>query len=99
MKLNTEEDLSIQKVEFSLNRKIILLILVIAGLSVMLSGCLMYIFSSSLISAFCGLVIGVTIGVLINYFLIISQRLITKIDVELAHKERDEDLRTVMKIR
>lgn len=93
-----EGDVSVEQVQIDLNKKILFFALFVAGLSILLSGCLAYIFSDSLITIFCSIVFGVTLGILINYFLIISHKFITKIDVDLSCKEETEELQTVMKL-
>lgn len=93
-----EGDVSVEQVQIDLNKKILFFALFVAGLSILLSGCLAYIFSDSLITIFCSIVFGVTLGILINYFLIISHKFITKIDVELSYKEETEELQTIMKL-
>ena len=93
-----EEDLSVESLEVVLNKRVLLLMLIVTGISILLSGCLAYIFSDSLFTIFCGLVIGVTIGVLINYFLVTSRKIVKQISVKLSKNEDTEDLCTVMKI-
>ena len=91
-------DLSIKKVELVLDRRILLSMLIVVGASIILSGCLSYIFSDSIFTALCGLVIGSTIGVLANYFILTSYKIVKKINIELSSEEGIEDIQTVMKI-
>jgi len=93
-----DRDLSVENVEIQLNKRTILTVFIITGLSIILAGCLAYIFSDSLITIFCGLVIGITIGILINYFIIISHKLVKKINIELSCEEKEDDIHTMMKI-
>jgi len=98
MKLE-ESGATIKQVELILNRKIILLMLIVIGFSIILSGYLAYIFSDSIYTILCSLVIGATLGVLANYFILISNKIVEKIDIELCDEEDiDEELQTVMKI-
>jgi len=92
------EALSVDSIEVVLNKRVLLLMLIVTGISILLSGCLAYIFSDSLFTIFCGLVIGVTIGVLINYFLVTSRKIVKQISVKLSKNEDTEDIHTVMKI-
>ena len=93
-----DRDLSVENVEMQLNKRTILTILIVTGLSIILAGCLAYIFSNSLITIFCGLVIGITIGILINYFIIISNKFVKKINIELSCEKEEDDIHTMMKI-
>lgn len=93
-----DSEISVENVEITLNRRAILAVLIITGLSILLAGCLAYIFSDSLITIFCSLVIGITIGILVNYFIIISNKLVKKIDIELSCEEETEYVKTVMKL-
>ncbi len=98
MKLE-ESGVSIKEVELILNRKIILTMLVAMAFSIVLSGYLSYIFSDSIYTVMCSLVIGTTVGVLINYFILVSNKIVEKINVELCDEDdMEEDLQTVMKI-
>jgi len=64
-----------------------------------LSGYLAYIFSDSIYTIFCSLVIGATLWVLANYFILISNKIVEKIDIELCDEDdTDEELQTIMKI-
>ena len=91
-------DLFVENVKITLNKRTILAVLLVTGLSIIIAGCLAYIFSDSLITIFCGLVIGITIGILINYFIIISNKLVKKIDIKLSCEEEEDDIHTVMKL-
>jgi len=98
MKLE-ESGATIKQVGLVLNRKIILLMLITMGFSIVLSGYLAYIFSDSIYTIFCSLVIGATLGVLANYFILISNKIVEKIDIELCDEDdTDEELQTIMKI-
>lgn len=89
-------DIDIKKVNFVLNRRILLAVLIVSGLSVLFGGCLAFVFSDSVFTVFCSLIIGVTIGILFNYLILISNRIIKKIDIEFE-SETEEELTTVMK--
>jgi len=92
-----DRNLSVENVEMLLNKRTILTVFIITGLSIILAGCLAYMFSDSLVTIFFSLVIGITIGILINYFIIISTKFVKKIDIELSCEEED-DIHTMMKI-
>ena len=81
-----EENLQINKIEFELNRKTLMLILVVIGFSIVISGWLSYTFSDSVITVLCSLIIGATIGVLLNYFIISSHEIFKKVNIETLKK-------------
>ena len=66
------DGLSVRNVEIVLDKRILILILTVVGISIILSGCLAYVFSASLFTVLFALIIGVTIGVLMNYFILTS---------------------------
>ena len=87
----------VEKAEIVLDKRVLLSILIVAGLSIILAGCLAYIFSDSLITMICGIIIGITIEIMVNYFIIVSYNLVKKIDIELSSKEEVEEIYTIMK--
>jgi len=87
----------VEKAEVVLNKGVLLLVFIVTGISIVLAGSLAYIFSDSLFTMVCGIIIGVTIGILINYFLIVSYNIIRKIDIELSGKDAVEEIYTIMK--
>ena len=89
-------DMDIKTVNFVLNRRVLLAVLIVSGLSILFGGCLAYVFSDSLFTVFCSLIIGATSGILINYLILTSRRIFKKIDIELD-SEAEEELTTVMK--
>ncbi len=93
-----DRNLSLENVEILFNKRTILTVFIITGLSVILAGCLAYMFSDSLVTIFFSLVIGITIGILIDYFIIISNKFVKKINVELSCEEEEDDIHTMMKI-
>lgn len=94
-----EENLTLKKIEIELNKKIILSILLVSFLSIVFAGCLAYIFSGSLFTVFCSLVIGITVGFLIDYLIISSQKFVKNVNIEFSCEEKSsDDLHTVMKI-
>jgi membrane protein DedA with SNARE-associated domain len=97
MKLE-ESGLSIKEVELVLNRKIILSMLIVMGFSIILSGYLSYVFSDSIYTVLCSLVFGATLGVLINYLILISNKIVEKVNIELYDEEDMEEIQTVMRI-
>ena len=91
------EDTDIKRVNLVLNQRILLSVLAVSGLSIIFGGCLAYIFSDSLFTIFCSLVIGVTIGILLNYFVLISYKVVKNVDIEFE-REDEEEPTTIMKI-
>ena len=89
-------DMDIKTVDFVLNRGVLLSVLIVSGVSFLLGGCLAFVFSDSLFTVFCSLIIGVTSGILLNYLILTSRRIVKKIDIELD-SEAEEELTTVMK--
>ncbi len=92
------KEVSVKDVEVFLNKKLMLTIMVVSGLSVILAGFLSFVFSDSLWSLLLSLVFAITLGLLINYFLIVSSKVITRVDVNLKLEEKSEDLHSVMKM-
>jgi hypothetical protein len=88
--------LSVKDVKFIINKKLIMAALVITALSFILAGCLAYYFSNSIYSVFWSLLFGVTLGVMINYFILTSFKIIKKIDIEVDSEYEEEPL-TIMK--
>ena len=95
---STDDKIDINKMEIVLNNNVILGIFVIFGLSIILSGFLSYIFSHSIITIVFGMIIGVTIGIMFNYYIIRSKKLIKDVIFEIEN-ERDENekVHTTMK--
>jgi len=93
-----ENNLRINKVELLINRKILLSMLIVVGISIIISGCLAYIFSDSIITILCSLIIGTTIGILFNYFILSSNKIVKQINIETLEKQDTEDAYTIMKI-
>ncbi|MBN2066426.1 MAG: hypothetical protein JW771_06425 [Candidatus Thermoplasmatota archaeon] len=94
-----EGELSVESLEVVLNKRLLLAIFIVTGISIILAGCLVYLFSDALVTVFCSLVIGATIGVMVNYFLIVSKSVVKTISVELTKtQESTEELQTIMKI-
>lgn len=92
-----ESNVFVEEALVVLNKHVLLLMFVVTGISMILAGCLAYIFSDSLFTLVCGIIIGVTIGVLINYFLVISYSPIRKIDIKLSARDDIEEVYTIMK--
>ena len=72
---------NLNNIKFSINDKILIIVLIINGFSILISVFLTYIFSSSLVTILCGISIGITIGVMINYFILTKYNLIKKINI------------------
>jgi hypothetical protein len=93
-----EDNLSISNIELLINRKILLSILIIIGISIIISGCLAYIFSDSIITILCSLIIGTTIGILSNYFILSTNKIVKIINIETLENQDLENSYTMMKI-
>ena len=91
-----DRELTVKEVKFVINKKVILSALIVAAFSAILAGCLAYIYSDSVYTLFWSLVFGITLGVLINYFILTSYKIIKKIDIELESEDEEEPL-TVMR--
>lgn len=94
-----DSDVFIEKAEIVFDKRVLLLIFIVTGLSLILAGCLAYIFSDSLVTILCGIIIGVTVGILINYFIIVSYNIVEKIDIKLSSRDESEEVYTIMKNR
>jgi hypothetical protein len=93
-----DDDLRISKVELSINKEILLSMLIVVGISIIISGCLAYIFSDSIITILCSLIIGTTIGILFNYFILSTNKIVKQINIETVENQDIEDSYTIMKI-
>ncbi|MEF8879403.1 MAG: hypothetical protein V5A64_03315 [Candidatus Thermoplasmatota archaeon] len=91
------KELNVEKVGVYLNKKLVLSVFIVSGLSLIFTGFLAYLFSETLLGLLSGLLFGITLGLLINYFLLVSDRMIKKVSVELICEEKQEELHTVMK--
>lgn len=96
--MDEDGNLQVTNVEFMLNNKVILTVLVITGISMLLSGCLVYLFSESFLTVICSLLIGSTVGVMANYFLLSRAKLVEEITIKTYPREAEEDLTSTMKI-
>jgi hypothetical protein len=93
-----KDDLS--NIKFSFNDKILLVILIANGFSVLISIFLTYIFSNSIITTLCAISIGVTIGIMINYFILTRYNLIKTKNIGFIQKNIEneiEEFQTIMK--
>jgi len=89
-----------KNIQFSINDKILIYLLIVNGLSISLSVFLTYIFSNSIISILCAILIGATIGVIINYFILTRFKLFKDINISLIQKNNEDELKefqTIMK--
>ncbi len=90
---------SVKQVEIGIGKKILLAILSVTGLSVILAAMLAYIFSDNFITIMCSVIFAITLGILVNYILLISKNIITRVNVDLTCEEKKEqEYHTVMKI-
>ena len=97
--MESEENvLNCTKAEVNMNKKALLVIMIVTGCSFILSGLLAYIFSHSIITIVCSLIIGATIGIMINYYVLSSSQIIKNIDIEIPIKSDEiEENKTTMK--
>lgn len=93
-----DKEVLVDNVEVFLNKKLMLTIMIMSAFSVILAGFLSYVFSDSIWTLLLSLIFAITLGLLINYFLIISSKIITSVDVNLKLEEKSEDLHSVMKM-
>ena len=93
-----DDEIDINKLELVLNKNVILAIFIVFGISIILSGFLSYIFSHSIITIIFGMIIGITIGVMCNYYIISSKKLIKEVKYEIENDEdENEKVHTTMK--
>lgn len=95
------EEIYVKRIGFEWNRKVVLFILLVSAATVFVSTELSYFFSHSFFTLSCWLVMCVTTGVLINYFVLMSYNVFRKINIEISTRkkeEQDEEFQTVMKI-
>jgi hypothetical protein len=95
--IESDNEFLVNKFEIIFNKGIILAVLLVSSFSILFGGCLAFYFSDSIFTIFFSLVIGVTIGVMLNYFLLSSKKLVKKINVELAYGDNLDET-TMMKI-
>ena len=93
-----KNNLHIRNVEFSLNVKVILAVLVVSGVCIIWSGVLAYSVSKSPLAVFFSWTLGVTLAILFDYFAISSHKIIKDIKLELSEEEEGEMIYTVMKV-
>ena len=94
-----EENLIIKKIEVEFNKKMIFSILLVTFLVIIFTGCLTYVLSDSLYTVFLSLVTGATLGFLLNFLIISSQKFVKNVDVHISCDEESiVDLHTIMKI-
>ena len=86
----------VNKIELVVNKNIILAVLIVVGGSIILSGCLSYIFSYSLFTIICSMVIGTTFGVMINYFIISTREIFKKVNIKISKEEDKRESQTIM---
>jgi len=90
--------LSCTDAKVHINKRVLLVIMIVTGCSFILSGLLAYIFSHSIITIVCSLIIGTTIGIMINYYVLSSSQIIKNIYLEIPIKtDKREETKTTMK--
>ncbi|MEF8847608.1 MAG: hypothetical protein V5A68_00540 [Candidatus Thermoplasmatota archaeon] len=90
---------SVKDFEVTWNKKTLLSILLATGFSLLISAELAFIFSHSIITMTLGIIIGLTIAIMSNYFLITYSKLFKKIKLEfLVEEDKEEQYHSVMKI-
>ena len=95
--ITKDREIYVKEVKFVINKKIILSALIVTAFSIIFAGCLAYVYSDSFYTVFWSLIFGITLGVLINYFILTSYKIIKKIDIELD-SEDEEEPQTIMRI-
>jgi uncharacterized membrane-anchored protein YitT (DUF2179 family) len=82
------------------NENIIIYILTLNGILILISSLLVYFLSTTIISLFCSIIISITLGILINYFVLTKSKLLLGKDVEMINNELIEEIeeyQTIMK--
>lgn len=93
-----DKEVLVEDVEVFLNKRLLLSVMLMSALTFILAGFLGYIFSKTLLTFLLGIIIALTFGIMINYILIVSSKMITRVDVNLRLEETNEELGSVMKI-
>ena len=95
-----EENFKIKNFRYDINRRLLLLVFVVFGIGILISGVLCYIFSESVYTIFFSIIIGVTLSIIVNYIVLVSRKIITNVDIEITCKsdEGQDELKTVMKM-
>jgi hypothetical protein len=82
------------------NENIMIYILTINGLLIIISFILMYLLSNSIISLICFIVSVVTLGIMINYFILTRSKLLLNKNIDITNNEfidEIEEYQTIMK--
>ena len=92
-----DSSLSIKEVKFVINNKIIMAALIVAAMSIIIAACIAYLYSDSVYTLFWILVFVMTLGVMINYFILTTSNIVKKVDIEFESEDEEEPL-TMMRI-
>jgi uncharacterized membrane-anchored protein YitT (DUF2179 family) len=82
------------------NENIIIYLLTLNGILILISFLLIYFLSTTIISLFCSIIISITLGILINYFILTKSKLLLNNDIEIMNNELTEEIeeyQTIMK--
>ena len=88
------------KYRFLINEKIMIYFLFLNGIIIISSSLFIYLFSSSIISFICSVIISVTIGFLFNYFIVSKINIIRKKQTDILYNNNfneNEKYQTIMK--
>ena len=83
-----------------INEKIIIFLLILNGIIIIFSFVLIFFLVYSLILSICSIIIFVTLGIMINYFILTRSKLLINKKISLINKEfidEIEEYQTVMK--
>jgi len=99
MKINDNKNYDIC-FNFLINEKIIIFLLALNGIIIILSFILMFILSYSIMSSICSIIIFVTLGIIINYFILTRSKLLINKKINLINGDfidEIEEYQTIMK--
>jgi hypothetical protein len=82
------------------NENIIIFLLIINGILILISFLLINFLSTTFISLFCSIIIFVTLGIMINYFILTRSKLLVNKNINIINNEfidEIEEYQTIMK--
>lgn len=82
------------------NENIIIYLLTLNGILIVISFLLIYFLSTTIISLFCSIIIFVTLGIMINYFILTRSKLLLNKNIDIINDEfidEIEEYQTIMK--
>jgi uncharacterized membrane-anchored protein YitT (DUF2179 family) len=82
------------------NENIIIYLLILNGVLILISFLFIYFLSTTLISLICSIIISITFGILINYFILTRSKLLLNNNIEIMNNEINQEIeeyQTIMK--